>query len=332
MRHSSEMRACGSAACKPRSTRFNKTWTHNVYVQGTETAREDLGSSLLLTNSTQLASSDTNPRCCSSLRPRLLSGISSRRWWSAARKRSSSPPSRRPSSPATAIPWPARFAASTSSRLFLTGTVRHDQNTDTQDFTTWHISASYLVPGGVFRLHGSVGTGVKYPSFGDLYRLLPRFFAPNPNLVAREIDRLRLRRRRPSSSAGGLSLDVTYFHADLTNEIDLACVHVPVFHLHAFQPVGAKHAERRSRSRRATRVTPAAHDRRRLTPTCDATEDDGLRGGPPSAALRPHGRQLRLPWRVAGNVNLGRHLQRHDARRGVLCHSRAVGQRAGIAR
>ena len=54
--------------------------------------------------------------------------------------------------------------------LFLTATVRHDQNSTTEDFTTWHVSGSYLVPGNVFRVHASAGTGVKFPmsSFGDL--------------------------------------------------------------------------------------------------------------------------------------------------------------------
>lgn len=101
--------------------------------------------------------------------------------------------------------------------LFLTGTVRHDENSTTQDFTTWHTSASLKVPSTVFRLHASAGSGVKYPSFGDLYGFYIGF-VPNPNLKPEEsvgwdagIETTLLN--------GRATVDITYFSTNLKREI-----------------------------------------------------------------------------------------------------------------
>ncbi len=66
--------------------------------------------------------------------------------------------------------------------LFLTASVRHDDNDFVDDFTTWRTTATIKLPQTPFRLHSSVGTGVKYPSlseqFGSFFG-----FTPNPDLV-----------------------------------------------------------------------------------------------------------------------------------------------------
>ena len=53
--------------------------------------------------------------------------------------------------------------------LFLTGTVRRDDNDMFDDFTTWRAAASLKVPGAGLRPHASVGTGVKYPSMFEQF-------------------------------------------------------------------------------------------------------------------------------------------------------------------
>jgi vitamin B12 transporter len=74
------------------------------------------------------------------------------------------------------------------------------------------------VPQTPFRLHSSVGTGVKYPSlseqFGNFFG-----FTPNPDLTPEEafgwdagVETAIL--------PGRATVDVTYFDTELTNEID----------------------------------------------------------------------------------------------------------------
>ena len=46
------MRACRVGSLQATLDTFNKTWIHNVYVQGAETLREDTSTSFLETNST----------------------------------------------------------------------------------------------------------------------------------------------------------------------------------------------------------------------------------------------------------------------------------------
>ena len=277
---------------------FNKTWTHNVYVQGTETEREDLGSSLLLTNSTN---SKFGYKSTLLLQPSAAAPF---RHFVTAMVERRTETFQQPTFSATEFTRDRDTVAGGIrgeyfKSLFLTGTVRHDQNTDTQDFTTWHISASYLVPGGVFRLHGSAGTGVKYPSFGDLYGFFIDF-APNPNLV-------------PEKSIGydfGLEtklfggravVDVTYFHADLTSEIDLACVNVPVFLCTPFNRSGPS---TRSGIEIAARyaVTPALTIGGAYT-YLRATEDDGRE----EVRRPPHSGRMDVNYAFMagrGNVNL----------------------------
>jgi vitamin B12 transporter len=105
-------------------------------------------------------------------------------------------------------------------RLSVTGNVRHDDNDTFQDFTTWRTALSLNLPELKIRPHSSVGTGVALPGmfeqFGFFLGSPP--FKGNPNL-------------KPEESLGwdaGVEftlikdrafLDVTYFRANLTNEI-----------------------------------------------------------------------------------------------------------------
>jgi vitamin B12 transporter len=102
--------------------------------------------------------------------------------------------------------------------LFLTANVRHDDNDFVDDFTTWRFAGALKLPQTPFRLHSSVGTGVKYPSLSEQYGSFA-FFTPNPDLVPEEatgwdagVETTLLPNRA--------SVDVTYFDSELTNEID----------------------------------------------------------------------------------------------------------------
>jgi vitamin B12 transporter len=103
-------------------------------------------------------------------------------------------------------------------RLFLTAGIRHDDNDNFQDFTTWRTAASLVVRELGMRPHASVGTAVKLPTMYEQFGT-DQFFVPNAGLS-------------PEKSFGwdaGLEFtfhkgrvlfDVTYFNANLTDKID----------------------------------------------------------------------------------------------------------------
>jgi vitamin B12 transporter len=97
--------------------------------------------------------------------------------------------------------------------------IRHDDNdSNVEDFTTYRVAGSYAVPNTPVRLHSSVGTGAKQPTLFELYGQIPGSFVPNPDLVPEEsfgwdagVELTLLQ--------GRVLVDVTYFDADLENEI-----------------------------------------------------------------------------------------------------------------
>jgi len=102
--------------------------------------------------------------------------------------------------------------------VFFSAIVRHDDNDTFDDFTTWRTSVSIPVQGTGLRPHASVGTSVALPGMFEQFGSVLDQFVGNPNLV-------------PEESLGwdvgveytlpGIRtvVDVTYFQADLENEI-----------------------------------------------------------------------------------------------------------------
>jgi vitamin B12 transporter len=95
---------------------------------------------------------------------------------------------------------------------------RLDDYSDFDDATTWQVAGAYRLSEGL-RLHGSVGTGSKAPTFTERYGFFEDFFIGNPDL-------------KPESSQGweiGIdsnwqdgrhNLSLTWFDQDLQDEID----------------------------------------------------------------------------------------------------------------
>ncbi len=102
-------------------------------------------------------------------------------------------------------------------RLFLSGSVRFDDNDLFRDAVTFRATAAYLVEGSGTRLHGSYGAGVKNPTLFELFGFAPGF-TPNPRLT-------------PEKSNGWdagieqrffdqrLTVDVTYFDNRIRDHI-----------------------------------------------------------------------------------------------------------------
>lgn len=103
-------------------------------------------------------------------------------------------------------------------RVFVSLGARHDWNQRFADATTWRATISAPIAAFDARLHASAGTGVKNPDFFELFGFIPSSFVGNPSLT-------------PETSFGydagvafglfaqALRLDLTYFHADLEDEI-----------------------------------------------------------------------------------------------------------------
>jgi len=101
--------------------------------------------------------------------------------------------------------------------VYLAATVRRDDNDTFDDATTWRVQGSARLPSSPFRVHASYGTGIKYPSFAELYGTFFRY-TPNPNLKP-ETSRGWDAGVETTVLDGRAVVDVTYFRADLENEI-----------------------------------------------------------------------------------------------------------------
>ena len=102
-------------------------------------------------------------------------------------------------------------------RLFLSGSVRFDDNDRFRDAVTFRATMAYLIEGSGTRLHGSYGTGVKNPTLFELFGFAPGF-TPNPRLTPEKsngwdagVEQSIFDRR--------LSVDVTYFANRIRNHI-----------------------------------------------------------------------------------------------------------------
>ncbi|MEX1107635.1 MAG: TonB-dependent receptor [Dongiaceae bacterium] len=118
---------------------------------------------------------------------------------------------------ATNYGYAGEYRVSLWENLFLSGAVRHDDTELFDAATTWRTTAAYLFEDFGTRLHGSYGTGVKNPTFIEIYGLFGDFIG-NPSI-------------QPESSKGfdigveqslfddRLVVDVTYFNQNLEDEI-----------------------------------------------------------------------------------------------------------------
>jgi vitamin B12 transporter len=111
----------------------------------------------------------------------------------------------------------AEYRAELFDRLTVTGNVRQDDNDTFADFTTWRATVSLNIRELGLRPHASYGTGVKLPTMVEQFGQFAGF-TPNPALLPEESQGwdagLEL-----AIAKGRFILDVTYFKANLENEI-----------------------------------------------------------------------------------------------------------------
>ena len=102
--------------------------------------------------------------------------------------------------------------------VFLNGTVRRDNNDDFEDETTYSVDAALLINEGRTRLRASYGRGVTNPTFFEQFGFVPGTFVGNPGLEPEKSVGWDIGVEHEFGE-GEWQLDVTYFDADLENEI-----------------------------------------------------------------------------------------------------------------
>lgn len=133
--------------------------------------------------------------------------------------------------------YAVEYVAFLGSDLSLSGSARHDDNSDFGDINTWRATASWVMPGAALRLHGSIGTGQKSPTFFERFGYTPDTFVGNPDLKPEQSTGWDLGIERRWLD-GRLTADVTYFHADLRNEINGFYCPPPTFACTAINEAG----------------------------------------------------------------------------------------------
>ena len=96
--------------------------------------------------------------------------------------------------------------------------IRHNENSRFRNDTTWRAQASYRFDFGT-RLHAAAGTGVKAPTFSELFGYSPTSgFVGNPNLKPEKSTGWEVGVEQ-SFFDGNARIDATYFEANLKDRI-----------------------------------------------------------------------------------------------------------------
>ncbi|MFT3725443.1 MAG: TonB-dependent receptor [Hyphomonadaceae bacterium] len=122
----------------------------------------------------------------------------------------------------------AQYRAEIANQLYLSATVRHDDNDDFQDADTYSVATSWVVPGMGTRPHASFGTGVTNPTFFEQFGFSPGSFVGNPSLKPEEAEGWDIGVEQ-SLLEGNLLVDLTYFESTLENEIYTTFGPAPTF-------------------------------------------------------------------------------------------------------
>lgn len=110
----------------------------------------------------------------------------------------------------------AAEVAARLNRVSVNASVRHDDNDGRfDDTTTWRVGGAFRFDFGG-KLRASAGTGVKNPTFTELFGFFPGTFEGNPNLLPEESTSWEV---GWDQSYGALDWSLTYFSAELEDEI-----------------------------------------------------------------------------------------------------------------
>ena len=100
--------------------------------------------------------------------------------------------------------------------LYLRAAVRHDENGDFADATTFSLSGSWVLNNT--RLHASYGTGVTNPTFFEQFGFVPGTFVGNPAVTPEKARGFDIGVEQHLFD-GRMLVDLTYFNSTLEDEI-----------------------------------------------------------------------------------------------------------------
>jgi vitamin B12 transporter len=109
----------------------------------------------------------------------------------------------------------------TTDALTLSASVRHDDNSEFEDVTTYRGTASYRIAFTGTRIRSSVGTGQKRPTFTERFGFSQDFFVGNPDLKPEKNEGFDLGIEQ-QLAGGRFRIGGTYFNEQLKDEIVLA--------------------------------------------------------------------------------------------------------------
>ena len=113
--------------------------------------------------------------------------------------------------------YSAEYQLGLGDRLFLSGSLRRDDNERFKDTTTYRATAAYVLDESGTRFHGSYGTGVKNPTLSQLFQQFGRV-GPNPDVEPEESKGWDIGVEQ-NLLEGRLTVDMTYFNNRPTNLI-----------------------------------------------------------------------------------------------------------------
>ena len=103
--------------------------------------------------------------------------------------------------------------------LTFSAALRHDLNSDFDDVSTYRVTGSYLIGPSSTRLHASLGTGQKSPTFVDRFGFFSDEFVGNPDLKPERSKGWEIGLEQ-SLQRANLTIAATYFDERLEDEID----------------------------------------------------------------------------------------------------------------
>jgi vitamin B12 transporter len=172
---------------------------------------------------------------------------------------------------------------------------RHDDNSDFGDVNTWRTTGSWAFRATCTRAHASFGTGQKAPTFYERFGFTPDTFIGNPDLDP-ETSRGWDAGVEQRWLDGRLVADLTYFSADLDDEINGFFCGPPTFECTAVN-------ERGESERHGVEGTVAATLSDTLTLAATYTYTDARQGDPQPDGTDPGVREVRRPLH-SGSVDL----------------------------
>lgn len=190
----------------------------------------------------------------------------------------------------------AEYIAWLGPDVVLSASARHDDYSDFDDANTWRTTASWKLPSTDSRLHGSLGTGQKTPTFVERFGFYPNQFTGNPDLEPEKSTGWDIGVEQ-RWLGGRMLADATYFRADLEDEINGLHCPPPTFECTAINQDGESR-------RRGVEVTVDLSLTDDYTINATYTYSDS-RADDPNTADTGRVREVRRPLH-SGSVNLNR--------------------------